>query len=307
VTLGTITATGTGGGANGVLQSINLSGVAGTAASTLTLANNTMAAATVVTAAAGGTTITTGAEQAADTLIYTGAAGVDTINAGTFTGLIVADGKAGADIIVGGAGADTLTGGEGTDTITGGAGVDAINLTEVAGVLDIVVINNADLANANRDVVTGFAVATDRIQVNMSAAQLLNAGGATLDDGAVTGEFLVAAAGAVTQGAANVIIELNYNFDSEVSLASATKTTLLSAIGAADNAITGVTASTITLNAGAQDAILIAYQSGNAYLFRVTSGADADVTVADADDLVVLVGTYNGIAVGGFDFGNFIA
>jgi hypothetical protein len=217
VTLGTITATGAAGAAaNGVLQSINLSGVAGTAASTLTLANNTMAGATVVTAAAGGTTITMGAEQAADTLIYTGAAGVDTVDGGanTFLGIIIADGKGGNDvltggsgadqltggdgndtltgndgvdtlsggngndIILGGAGADILTGGEGADTITGGAANDTINLTETTAAVDTVVFADTAANNGN-DTITGFGATNDIINWVQGDAETTLVAGAT--------------------------------------------------------------------------------------------------------------------------------
>lgn len=233
--------------------------------------------------------------------VQTGTAGNDTLTGSAFNDQI--SGLEGNDIISGLAGDDTLNGGAGNDNITGGAGVDTITLG--AGT-DTVVIAAADLTNANRDVVTDFVVADDSIQINGVA--LVNAGGATLDNGAVVGEFQTAAAAAAyTVAAGELVLELNFAFDTDVSLAAATKATLLSALGAADNAAAGVTAGTLTMGAAGNQALVIGYQGGNAYLFKVTSGADADITVADADDLVELVGTYQNVAVGAFTDADFIA
>lgn len=61
----------------------------------LHLPNNTVAAVLAVTAAAGGTSLTLNAESTGDQVVYTGAAGVDTVDGltNTFTGTITVDGK----------------------------------------------------------------------------------------------------------------------------------------------------------------------------------------------------------------------
>ena len=223
----------------------------------------------------------------------TGIANTIDLSALTVTGKLTVLAGDGDDTVFGGTGADTINGGAGVDTITLGAGAD------------IVVIGATDLTNANRDVVTDFVVADDSIRVD---ATLVNAGTGDITDGVVAGEYQTAAAAAAyTVGANEVVLELNFEFDANVTLATATKADILSALGAADNAGAGVTAGTLAMTAAGDEALVIAYQGGDAYLFRVTSGADADITVADGDDTVVLVGTYQNVAVGAFTNADFIA
>ena len=209
-------------------------------------------------------------------------------------------GSTGANAIVGTAYADTIRAGEGADTVTGGAGIDSIVLTETTSAADIVWITSTDLTNANRDIVSGFAVASDFIRVDATFTT------GNITDGAVTAEYqAITTAANVLFDSTDVIVELAFEFDADVNLYTATKANVLSALGAADGA--SVTAGTITMDAANDVGLLIAYQGGNAFMFKVTAGADADVTGGDADDLVELVGVYEGIAVGGFAFGNFIA
>jgi len=205
-----------------------------------------------------------------------------------------------ANAIVGTAYADTIRVGEGADTVTGGAGIDSIVLTETTAAADIVWITSTDLTNANRDIVSGFAVASDFIRVDATFTT------GDITDGAVTAEYQSKTTpGAVLFDSTDVIVELAFEFDADVNLYTATKANILSAAGAAND--TSVTAATITMDAALDVGLLIAYQGGNAFLFKVTAGADADVTGGDADDLIELVGVYEGIAAGGFAFGNFVA
>lgn len=177
--LGTITTAG-GAGATGTLAKLDLAGVTGSALSSATLADGVVSATTVINAATGtgGTSITLGAETATDSVIYTGGQGVDTLVGSTFTGVVVADGKAGNDVISGGTAADTLTGGEGTDAISSGVGADSIVLTETTAVADTVVFGNTLTTTAGSniafgalggaDTITGFG-ATDVLMFDVSA------------------------------------------------------------------------------------------------------------------------------------------
>lgn len=185
VTLGNVSGAPASGSGN--IASINLSAVTGTGVSTMTILNNSIGPATTITAAKGGTTVTVGgAEAGTDSLIYIGNDGVDTVDArtNTFAGVVVADGKAGNDVLTGGSGADALTGGEGADIITGGIGVDTVILTETVSSVDRVRANEADGAVAaagtftSVDTVTGFNADADIFQVNGAATSVILNGGA---------------------------------------------------------------------------------------------------------------------------------
>jgi hypothetical protein len=123
-------------GSNGNLSIINLSGVTGTnAASTLTVAQNTLAAASVITAGAGGLNATLSAESTTDVVTFTGGAGNDTLTANVagantlFNGIIVANGGIGNDTFLIGAGGA----GAASSTITGGSGVDTFTYNNLLG------------------------------------------------------------------------------------------------------------------------------------------------------------------------------
>jgi Ca2+-binding RTX toxin-like protein len=73
-------------------------------------------------------------------------------------------GGAGADTLSGGAGADSIVAGEGADSIFGGLGIDTITLTETAAAADEVVLDGGLTA----DSITGFAVANDQIDFDLS-------------------------------------------------------------------------------------------------------------------------------------------
>ena len=171
VVLGTIDASNAVG--TGAIASLDFSTVTGTGTSSATLANGSVGAATVITATntAGALTSVTinGAEATTDQVIFTGGVANDTlaVNAGgnRFSGVIVADGKGGNDILAGGTGADVLTGGEGADTITGNAGNDTIILTEIVSRQDIVVTADT-AANNGVDTIIGFTSTADKLNVD---------------------------------------------------------------------------------------------------------------------------------------------
>ena len=82
------------------------------------------------------------------------------------SGPSLGEGNALANQITGGSGADTLIGGLGADTITGAGGADVFVVRSVA----------ESVAGAGRDVITDFAVGTDRIDLRAIDANPLIAG-----------------------------------------------------------------------------------------------------------------------------------
>jgi hypothetical protein len=56
----------------------------------------------------------------------------------------------------------------------------------------------------------------------------------------------------------------------------------------------------VSATAGANNAYIVAYQNGNAYLYEVTS-TDANIVASE----IALVGVFNGVAAGAFASGDF--
>jgi Ca2+-binding RTX toxin-like protein len=243
-------------------------------------------------------------DGSANAASQTGFENVDLSNYNSFGSTVV--GVATGSTIVGSAAADNITTGAGGDTITGGAGADII--TTGAGA-DTIVIGANDLTNANRDTVKDYSVANDQIRIDATFTT------GNITDGAVTAEYQTkSVATTITLDSTDVIVELSYEFDADVDLDTATKTQFISASGAADDATgSSVTAATLTVNADEDSGMAIAYQDGNAYFFKFTDGANAGSDAAqtilanEGTDLFELVGIYEGIAVGAFVFGEFVA
>lgn len=309
VVFGTVTATPSS-GTGGNLASIDLSAVAGTSASTLTLANHSVGAATVVTAAAGGTTLTLGAETSSDSVIYTGAAGVDTIVGTTFTGVLVADGKAGADIITGGTNADSITGGEGGDTVTGGLGADTIVLTETTATTDIVVITGGLTA----DTVTGFATGASGDKVQLDISELETAGAV---EAAITLSLDDLVDGTTAIGASAVTIQEVADQAGGAAVAAAGASTLYvlltetyANVAAVETGLeTGDHELTVHADVGQHDAFMVLWSDGtDVYLsnMRIATDSGADLAAADlvGTNLVKLTGNVS-ITAGEFHADNF--
>ena len=218
-------------------------------------------------------------------------------------GIFSITGSSGADVIVGGSGADTITAGGGTDTVTGGAGIDTITLGAAA---DTVVIGSGDLTSLNRDTVTDFNVAEDFIRID---ASLTNSGTGNITDGVIAGEYQTSgAAGIYTVAANEVVIELGFVFDTAANAANLGISQLLAAGGQAEDGLHTFVPATFSMTADQDEALLIVYQSNNAYLYKMVEGADANTTfTADGSDTLTMVGIYENVAVGTFDFGHFIA
>ncbi len=83
--------------------------------------------------------------------------GDDTVNGGTYGGVLVANGDAGADTLIGGSGADTLNPGTGddSDTVNCGAGIDTVSYADVTAALAIgLAITGAQDTGAGSDTIT---------------------------------------------------------------------------------------------------------------------------------------------------------
>lgn len=269
--------------------------------------NLTLSAATGLTAltklevsGSGAVNVTTGAlalnvntvvDASASTGAFTFSAAAATTN-----GIAITGSATKANTITGSAQADSITGGAGNDTITAGNGIDTVNISQ--GGDDIIVIEGV-LAAANRDTITGFTVGTyavgggqDRLEV-ADTTTVFSATSGTIQ------EVTAAPTSALTYNtaAANVLelsFELSGNGGANDLDSHTDGTGLLAALG-----------QTVAVSADTNTGFIVAYQDGKAYLYRAAEGVDAaDVNLAAAD--IVLVGVFNGIAVGGFAATNFI-
>lgn len=270
--------------------------------------NLTLQAATGLTAltslgitGAGNVSITTGAlalnvNTVIDASAATGTVLIDA-SAATTNGVAIKGSSTKANTLTGTNQADTITGGSGNDTITAGNGIDTINISQ--GGDDILVFDGI-VAVANRNVVTGFTAGTytansgvDRLEMNdAQATTAFGAASATLQ------EVTSAPTSALTfNTAANNVLELAFDLAGNGTandLDSHTDGTgLLASLG-----------QTLAVSADTNSGYIVAYQGGNAYLYRVVEGGDGDANVAAVD--IALVGVFNGVAVGAFTASNFI-
>ncbi len=302
-----------------------------TSIETLNIVSNLTAAGAAADGAAnvfgGATTMGTTAAQelivvtGTEALTFTGAVTADKIDASTFAhdlvmaantvaaGGVTIDSFTGADTLFGSTAADILNSGDGDDSVRGEDGVDIINLGAGDDTLDWGDKGNGAemLDSGERDGVTGFTASgtafvagngVDRIQLGDVLTGIDISGGGTAANFNVQ-----TAAGNSTQTTAHGFLELSFEFSSGVDLNAGTAaalagTTLLSALGAA----TGTTAGTLTVGTASDDAIIVAYQSGRAFVYGTNNDANTAVLAAE----IGLLGTFEGVAVGGFDFSQFI-
>lgn len=211
----------------------------------------------------------------------------------------------GNDTVVGSTGADILNTGSGNDVARGGTGLDIINLGTGIDILDLEDLNAAALVAANRDTVSGMTIdgtAYSSTSGEVDAIRVGNvASNADLSDGAATAEFSsVTTPANLTASGTIAILELAWEFTSSQDLDGATDgTNLLAGCGATS----GSTACTISSDGNDEDFFLIAYQSGNAYLFFANgSGGDTSVAAGEISLVAVISG---GVSVGGFVTSNF--
>jgi S-layer protein len=261
-----------------------------------------------ITAATGSTKVAT---FNASGVVANGTADTGALLAVTYTSLntttaVSITGGAGNDVLTAAAGStkvQTITGGNGADVITAGAANDIIDLTETTAAADTFVFLTA--ASNGVDTITGFAAGTGADLASVLAANT------TVGTGAGAAVFGATASATLTTGAAafaltgtssttSDVVEITTVLSSygNLGLAGATSgTELLKALSSTDGAATSITATT-----AGDDFYLVAYQSGNAYLYQVSNDADAVVSAAE----IQLIGVFNGVAAGAFATGDFL-
>jgi len=266
---------------------------------------------TLTVTGAGDVSVTIGAAGAGTGLgLNTAPARTITVDASTATGNLTFNGAGaaanqalnitgpntttGTNTLTGGAGADIITAGSGADVVTGGLGIDTINLS--AGGADTVNLASV-LSAANRDVVTGFQVGTAAGADTVRLAALDTSAGTGAGDAIVIQNQAAAPVAAVSILAANDLLELSFNlFGSGTALdldLYTDGTGLLGALG-----------QPVSFSAEVGMGYIVVYQDGNAYLFHAADSSVADAGVLQANE-IQLVGTFNGVAVGGFEATNF--
>lgn len=203
--------------------------------------------------------------------------------AGDFTGKLVLTASAGNDSIIGGSG---------NDIIDSGLGRDTIDLTK--GGIDIVRVGTT--AN-DRDTITGFTAGAggDILDVANQTATL------TTNDDIGSGAFRAVTGASVAftilgDGTQEVVA---FNFNAANNSAnlnnSTTGSELFKAIANEGSVITGLTA------ANNDTGNFVAYQGGDAFIYRFANGND---TTLDASE-VTLVGVVKAVAVGSLTDANF--
>jgi Ca2+-binding RTX toxin-like protein len=274
-----------------------LGGVTVAATAFETVNFTTTAQAGAVVAPVGATTVTTSVAQAGLTL----AAATTSFTSSNATGAVVltdGTGTAAQTMTHSGAGTLTLTMGSDTstaDTVTvsgtgavtvnqvTGAGVTTINLNSTGTAVDTVNTTPVVLA-IHRVVVNNFdAAAEDKIGLGRDNTTATTAAGTS---NAVV--QVVSATGAVTFANTNDVLLLNFDLGgtTEVLAGDLTGASLLTNLGGA-----------LSITADTNTGYIGAFDNGNFYLYYVAESAgDGDATVAAAD--IILVGVFNGVAVG---------
>jgi hypothetical protein len=311
------TLTGTNAATGGALSTINVSGLTGTGRSVLTVAANSLAAASTTTASAGGTGLILAAEAADDVLNFTGGAGVDIINDdGLVTGAtslfqgfvnfnggagadeifltnsagVVANGGDDADIMVGSNVIDTLRGDAGDDQLTGQGGADVI--TGGTGADDFIMAG----------IVTGGVLGVDTI-TDFTLAQADQIGGynaTNLETLAILGNLETARGAdnvgndAVVTSAANVAAAVNFD-----ALAAGTNMVLIQGNYANAAALQADIRANVTSDGAyaANDGFMVAYDNGvNTFVALVTTAAGVNDNALWADAVVTDITTLSNVA-----------
>ncbi|MFT4862957.1 MAG: S-layer protein, partial [Pseudohongiellaceae bacterium] len=283
------------------LTAVNATKVVVSGNNGLTLANTTSV--NVLSFDASGVVADSGAfDTAANLAVTYVSAATSTTKAVTIVG------GAGDDVLTGNTAvvhsSSSITGGEGKDKITGSKGVDTINLAETTAAADTVIF--AVTANNGIDTIAGFAAGSgaDIAQVVAASTTAGTTGGNTAVFGTSTNTTLTtgAQAFALTGASTNTddVIEINATLSSFGDLGKAgvvDGAELLKALSANNTA-----AASITSAGNDEDAYLVAYQNGNAYLYEVANGGTNTAIVAAE---IFLVGVFTGVAQGAFVSGDF--
>ncbi len=202
---------------------------------------------------------------------------------------VAVTGSAGNDQLAGSNFADILVAGAGDDTIYGLNGIDLIDLG--GGGKDIVVLATT-ISEFDRDNIAGFTVGTGADADTVQIASALTSAG-TLSTANPVFQDVATAPGApvaFTTGTADVL-EFSFNLAGAGLAGSGDGTALLAALG-----------QPITVAANTHQGYIIAYQGGNAYLYYAADVVTANSTLAANE--IHLVGTFSGVAVGGFEASN---
>ena len=199
----------------------------------------------------------------------------------------------GNDTLSGGAGADSLVGGAGNDILTGGAGADLFNLTGIN-------------AAADRDTVMDFSFGDeDRVGLHIDFTSASTSAGNTAAftghnfDAWSLGNDTADYAVAVSGSAANWdIVELTGLDQSRGNLSQATDgSELLQMFYRNNNSGTAIASLQFDV---ATNVYLVAYDNNKGYVYLATG--DEWVQAGD----ITLVGTFDGVAAGGFDAAHFV-
>lgn len=184
--------------------------------------------------------------------------------------------------------ADNIKGSSGTNEIAGRNGVDVIDISASSASVDHINLRGI-LVDTNRDAITGFSAGGggDLIEINNADTTAANA--------SVTFQQIDTNTGSQTFLSTTDVMEFNFDIAGtnlgDGSAGSLNGTNLLAAVGATTMAVDDF--------AG----YLIAYQAGNAYVYRADDlvGGDGSLQAGEIE----LVATVNGVGVGSLDASNF--
>ena len=262
----------------------------------------------------------------ADATTITTLDGNDIITTGSGDDIITSGG--GADIIVAGNGANTITSGAGADNITGGTGIDIINAGSgndtitvgatgdnviTPGTGDDSLIMTAIVAKTGKTKIIDFEDAGttvgDVITLGTAATTLA---GTTLN--ATTFQSLTVSqlTGAGAYNLAAVAPTTNTFHIIELNGGNETTAVLATDFGAAESGAellkylgeSGAAANAITVDAD-HDFFILAYDDGDAFIYRVQSG-DTAVAVGEIEPILWLDSTAGTIVSGSLDVSDFL-
>jgi hypothetical protein len=191
---------------------------------------------------------------------------------------------------------DSFKGGAGKNYVSGYDGIDTIDLSASSAKVDTVDLSSLTLDNTadydHRDVISGFKAGSGGDLLQLWAAESSGSGTAGNPVGYQEQGALV---GTVNLLGDTDVLEFAFNVAGtglgDGTAASLNGTNLIAGVG------------TINAFAGGDEAWIVAYQGGNAYLYHFVEG---DAAVGVEFDEISLIATLNGVAVGGVDASNFI-
>ena len=262
----------------------------------------------------GGTDTINAAGSSANLLMALNASGSTvTSTTPTFGTGVVIFGGTGNDVLVGSIASDSIFDGEGNDTVQPGRGIDFVTLGPGSDILDLEDLDPTSLVAANRCRVRSGFTADGTAYTGATAVDAIrfdDVGVGDLSDGASPGEFQSEAAPAaeIVYGPGVAILEMAWEFS---LLADVDEEAGGEEVVGACGADIGTTPCTITMANDGDTALLILYQDGFAYIYRIAEGPDPDSIVdvnsnpqeSDMQLIAILTGA---VSSGGFDASQFI-